>query len=63
MGTYQPLGFVVAGLASRGAGGGATVLRRARLGDVGLWLALAAAAAVLCDGRHPACPCSAWWWR
>jgi len=54
VGTYQPLGFVAAGLASRGAGDAATVLRRARLGDVGLWLVLVAmAAAVLCDARRP----------
>jgi hypothetical protein len=54
VGTYQPVGFVAAGVASRWANDAATALRLARLGDVALWLALVAMAlAVLGDRRRP----------
>lgn len=54
VGTYQPVGFVAAGVASRWANDAATALRLARLGDVALWVALVAMAlAVLGDGRRP----------
>jgi len=53
-GTYQPLGFIAAGLATLGAPDAATALRRARLGDVGVWLGLLALAALmLCRPDRP----------
>jgi len=51
VGTYQPLGFVAAGLATRGTHDAATALRRARLANVGLWLGLLAFAAVVLGHR------------
>ncbi len=54
VGTYQPLGFVAAGLATRGSHDAATALRWARLADVGLWLGLVAVAGlVLCHPGRP----------
>ena len=51
VGTYQPSAYLLPGLATRGADDAPTALRRARLANVGLWLALVMASALLLADR------------
>ena len=51
VGTYQPAGYLLPGLATRGAPDAATAVRRARLANVALWLGLIVTSALLLADR------------